>query len=115
MSASCPFCRIASGEIESDIVRQDGDFVAFRDINPQAPTHILVVPRRHISSLSDLTSADEELMGKMVLLATRVAAEEGLSERGYRLVINYGPEGGQVVPHLHLHLLGGRELRGRLG
>lgn len=115
MSDSCPFCRIVSGEIESEVVRQDRDLVAFRDINPQAPTHILVVPRRHISSLSEVTSADEGLMGKMILLATRVAGEEGLSETGYRLVINCGPEGGQLVPHLHLHLLGGRELRGRLG
>jgi histidine triad (HIT) family protein len=115
MTEQCVFCRIVAEEIPSNIVHRDADFVAFRDINPQAPVHVLIVPRRHIGSLADLAADDAALVGHMVLLATRLAAGEGLNERGYRLVINCGPEGGQVVAHLHLHLLGGRELRGQLG
>jgi len=115
MSEECLFCRIAAGEIPSDIVYQDEEFLAFRDINPLAPTHILVIPRKHISSLADLADQQQELMGRLIILATRLAEKEGIAERGYRLVINCGAEGGQVIGHLHLHLLGGRKLYDQLG
>ena len=115
MSEECLFCRIASGEIPGDMVYQDEEMVAFRDINPVAPTHILIVPRTHIASLEGLSEADEGLMGRMVLRARALAASEGVSESGYRLVVNCGPDGGQVVHHLHMHLVGGRQLGNRLG
>jgi histidine triad (HIT) family protein len=108
----CIFCRIASGEVQSNIVFQDELAVAFPDINPKAPVHLLVVPRQHIESLDDLTDNDAPLMGHLVSVATELAREKGLSgiNKGYRLVINCGPEGGQLVPHLHLHVLGGQPL-----
>jgi histidine triad (HIT) family protein len=115
MSEECLFCRIAAGEIPSDIVYQDEEFLAFRDINPLAPTHILVIPRKHISSLAQLAGQQQELMGRLIILATRLAEKEGIADRGYRLVMNCGAEGGQVVGHLHLHLLGGRKLYDQLG
>ncbi len=115
MSEECLFCRIAAGEIPSDIVYQDEEFLAFRDINPLAPTHILVIPRKHVSSLAQLADQQQELMGRLIILATRLAEKERIAERGYRLVINCGAEGGQVIGHLHLHLLGGRKLYDQLG
>jgi histidine triad (HIT) family protein len=115
MSEECLFCRIAAGEIPSDIVYQDEEFLAFRDINPLAPTHILVIPRKHISSLAQLAGQQQELMGRLIILATRLAEKEGIADRGYRLVMNCGAEGGQVIGHLHLHLLGGRKLYDQLG
>ena len=115
MSEECLFCRIAAGQIPSDIVYQDEEFLAFRDINPLAPTHILVIPRKHISSLAELADQQQGLMGRLIILATRLAEKEGIAERGYRLVINCGAEGGQVIRHLHLHLLGGRKLDDQLG
>ena len=110
----CIFCRIATGEIESNILYQDDQVIAFPDIDPNAPVHLLVVPRKHIESLSDLTAGEEPLMGHMITVANRLVRDEGLSERGYRIVINCGPEGGQLVPHLHPHVLGGRRM-GPLG
>lgn len=115
MAEECLFCRIVAGEIPGDIVYQDEEFLAFRDINPQAPTHVLIIPRAHVSSLAELTDEQQELMGRLLFLARDVARTEGLTERGYRLIMNNGPEGGQVVPHLHLHLIGGRKLDGQLG
>lgn len=115
MSEECLFCRIVAGEIPSDIVHQDNDFLAFRDINPLAHKHILVIPKAHISSLADLADQQQELMGRLIILATRLAEKEGIADRGYRLVINCGAEGGQVIRHLHLHLLGGRKLDDQLG
>jgi histidine triad (HIT) family protein len=115
MNEECVFCRIVAGELHSDMVYQDKDFVAFRDISPQAPKHVLVVPRAHIKSLADLTEAQEGLAGRLLFLAKKLAEKEGISASGYRVVINCGSDGGQVVPHLHLHLLGGRKLSGRLG
>ncbi|MCK4580569.1 MAG: histidine triad nucleotide-binding protein [Dehalococcoidia bacterium] len=115
MAEECLFCRIVAGEIPGDIVYQDEEFLAFRDINPQAPTHVLIIPRIHVSSLTELADEQQGLMGRLLLLARDVARTEGLTERGYRLTINNGPEGGQVVPHLHLHLIGGRKLDGQLG
>ncbi|ACZ61553.1 histidine triad nucleotide-binding protein [Dehalococcoides mccartyi] len=112
---SCIFCQIVKGEIPAQIVYKDEDLVTFKDINPQSPVHILIIPRRHIANLTELDEADTELAGKMILLAGKLAREMDISESGYRLVINSGREGGQVVNHLHLHLLGGRQLGGQLG
>ncbi|MFO7773912.1 MAG: histidine triad nucleotide-binding protein [Dehalococcoidia bacterium] len=115
MAEECIFCRIVAGEVPSDVVYQDEDFLAFRDISPQAPTHILIIPKTHIASSAELTDGQQELAGRLIMIAKNLAGKEGLAERGYRLVINCGPEGGQLVPHLHLHLLGGRRLSGGLG
>lgn len=104
------FQKIADGEIPSDMVYQDDRCIAFRDIQPQAPVHILIVPRKPIPSLDDLTEEDKDLVGHLFLCAKQIAASEGL-HRGYRTVFNCGEEGQQTVPHLHLHLLGGRVLR----
>jgi histidine triad (HIT) family protein len=106
----CIFCRIISGDIPSDILYQDEQVVAFRDINPKAPVHLLLVPRKHIESLAELSEDEASIMGHLVAVANRLAGEAGISDKGYRLVANSGPEGGQEVPHLHLHLLGGRQL-----
>lgn len=114
----CPFCRIISGDpdVSGDILYQDDEVVAIRDINPQAPTHILVMPKAHIPSLAETTPPINRggLLAHMCFVAIQLAKKEGVSEKGYRLVINSGPESGQEVPHLHLHLLGGRAL-GKLG
>ena len=115
MAEECIFCRIVAGEVSSDIVYQDEDFLAFRDISPQAPTHVLIIPKTHITSLAELTAGQQGLVGRLIILAKNLAGKEGVAERGYRLVINCGSEGGQVVPHLHLHLIGGRRLDDRLG
>lgn len=110
----CIFCRIISGEIQSDILYQDEQAVAFRDVNPKAPVHLLLVPRKHVESLAELTEDEAPILGHLVAVANRLAREAGISVKGYRLVVNCGPDGGQVVPHLHLHLLGGRQM-GMLG
>jgi len=107
MSADCLFCRIARGEIPATIVAQNDDCVAFRDIDPKAPTHVLVIPRAHVASLSEAT--DPAVVGRLALMAADIAKREGL-DRGYRTVINTGPDAGQTVHHIHLHLLGGRQL-----
>jgi histidine triad (HIT) family protein len=106
--SKCLFCRIAQGEIPADLVYSDPEVVAFRDINPQAPTHILIIPRRHIPSVSELGPSDAGLMGKLFLLAKDLARDDGISEDGYRMVVNTGPAAGQTVFHIHLHLFGGR-------
>jgi histidine triad (HIT) family protein len=105
----CIFCKIAGGEVHAAMVHQDGDFVAFRDINPQAPIHVLVIPRRHIPTLND--ADDPDLVGRLLLFARVVAEREGLAERGYRLVINTNAQAGQTVFHMHVHVLGGRPMR----
>lgn len=104
------FAKIIAGEIPSDMVFQDDRVTAFRDINPQAPTHILVVPNREIPSANDVSEADEQLLGHMFVVARQLAAQEGIDEDGYRLIVNCNDHGGQEVYHLHLHLLGGRPL-----
>lgn len=114
MPADCLFCRIAAGDIPATIVHEDDLVIAFRDIEPRAPTHILVVPREHLGSAADLDDGHEPLLGRIVAVANRLAAAEGVAETGYRLVTNIGGDGGQSVEHLHLHLLGGRHL-GRMG
>jgi histidine triad (HIT) family protein len=106
----CLFCKIARGEISATIVHQDENLVAFRDISPQAPTHILIIPVRHLATIKELTLQDRELVGDMVLLANKLAAADGLAEDGYRLVLNCGSHGGQTAYHIHLHLLGGRKM-----
>ena len=108
--ADCLFCRIARGEIPSTIVYRGEGITAFRDIAPQAPTHILVVPDRHIPGASAATAADDAMMGRLVRLAAELARQEGIADGGYRLVINQGEDAGQTVPHLHVHLLGGKLL-----
>ena len=115
MAEECIFCRIVDGEVSSEIIYQDEDFLAFRDISPQAPTHVLVIPKTHIASSAELTEGQQELAGRLIILAKNLAEREGIAKRGYRLVINCGPEGGQVVPHLHLHLIGGKRLEDKLG
>ena len=110
----CIFCKIAAGEIPSDFVYKDEEILAFRDINPVAPTHILIIPGRHIASLPDLQGDDFGMVGRMVKVANDLAKKEGIAEKGYRLVINSGKDGTQLVPHLHMHLLGGRQLSGRI-
>jgi len=107
----CIFCKIVAGEIPSEILYQDEEVIAFRDINPIAPTHLLIVSKKHIPSLLHLTNAEVPLIGHMVTVANRLAREHSVAESGYRLVINCGKEGGQLVPHLHMHLLGGRVLK----
>ncbi len=107
---SCLFCKIANGEIDAEIVYEDVDVVAFRDIHPQAKHHILVIPRRHIATVNDAEEQDAELLGKLLLTARRLARELGVAEDGYRLVMNCNRDGGQTVFHIHLHLLAGRQL-----
>lgn len=105
------FGKIARGEIPADIVYEDDDVVAFRDLSPQAPTHILVIPRKPIPTLNDMASEDAELVGKLFLAAARVARQEGIAESGYRTVVNCNAAAGQTVFHLHLHVLGGRPMQ----
>lgn len=106
--SDCLFCKFVSREIEPDVVFENDAVLAFRDINPQAPTHVLVVPKEHISTLNDLDTAHRELIGELYLAAKEVARAEGIDERGYRTVMNCNAEAGQTVFHIHLHLLGGR-------
>lgn len=111
MTEDCLFCKIAAKEIPATVVAEDGDWLAFRDIHPQAPTHILIIPRKHLPSLNDLEDADLELVGRLFLAARRLADEEGIADAGYRTVINTNAGAGQSVFHLHVHLLGGRGLK----
>ena len=106
---ACLFCKIVAGEIPSKKVFEDDRVYAFRDINPQAATHILVVPRKHVASLAETSAEHQEMLGYLHLVAARIAKSEGLSQ-GFRTVINTGPDGGQTVDHLHVHLLGGRAM-----
>jgi len=111
----CIFCQIVAGKIPSDIVYQDEEVIAFRDINPVAPTHLLIIPKKHIPSLAHLPDVEIPLIGHMVKVANQLARKGDVAESGYRLVINSGEQGGQLVPHLHMHLLGGRRLSNGLG
>lgn len=110
----CVFCRIVAGELPSDTLYQDEQIMAFRDINPLAPTHVLIIPKRHINSLADLSDDEAQIIGHMAGVANRLARQEGIARKGYRLVVSSGEDGGQVVSHLHMHLLGGRRLSDRL-
>ncbi|MCU7851930.1 MAG: histidine triad nucleotide-binding protein [Candidatus Thiodiazotropha sp. (ex Monitilora ramsayi)] len=108
--SDCLFCKFVSGEIKPDTVYEDDEVLAFRDINPQAPTHILVIPKHHIATLNDLQQNDDALIGKLYLAAQKIAKQEGIDEAGYRTVINCNEQAGQAVFHIHLHLLGGRSM-----
>ncbi|MGB9299317.1 MAG: histidine triad nucleotide-binding protein [Anaerolineae bacterium] len=107
----CVFCRIVAGQEQSDVLYHDEEITVFRDIRPQAPTHVLIVPNEHVSSVTQLLQRNSALLAKMFSKAHDVAEAAGIADRGYRLVINTGPDAGQVVDHLHLHLLGGKAMR----
>jgi histidine triad (HIT) family protein len=111
----CIFCKIIAGQIPSDVVYTDDKVIAFKDIAPMAPVHLLIIPREHIATLNDASDHQTLLLGHMVQVAKHLAKQHGIALRGYRVVINCGSQGGQVVQHLHMHLLGGRELAGGLG
>lgn len=108
---NCIFCKMVAGEIQPDIVYEDDAVLAFRDLNPQAPTHVLVVPRKHVATLNDLSDDDAGLLERVFAAAREVARAEGIAERGYRTVFNCNAEAGQSVYHLHLHVLGGRAMK----
>ncbi|MGB7874183.1 MAG: histidine triad nucleotide-binding protein [Anaerolineales bacterium] len=111
----CIFCKIVRGEMDATIVYKDDQVTAFRDINPVAPTHILVVPNQHIASTNEVSGQDEQLLGHMLTVVKPIADEEGITNSGYRLIINTGPDANQVVFHLHLHILGGHPMQHRMG
>ena len=108
--SDCLFCKIAEGDIPADIVHRDEDVIAFRDIDPKAPVHILLIPHRHVPSLADAGDADRDLLGKILRVAADLAVREGIDDGGWRVVTNRGSDGGQSVFHLHFHLLGGRPM-----
>ena len=110
MSSDCLFCKIVAGEIPAELVYESDTAVAFRDINPQAPTHVLVIPRKHISTINDITSDDETIVGSLYTAAREMAAAEGIADDGYRAVMNCNEGAGQSVFHIHLHVLGGRAM-----
>lgn len=111
MTNSCVFCKIISNEARADILYRDEQVTAFRDIHPAAPTHILIVPNKHIESVNTLEPSDEPLVGHLYTVACKLAEQEGIAKGGYRLITNTGPDGGQSVFHLHVHLLGGKIMR----
>ena len=108
--SDCLFCKMVNGEIKPDSVYENDDVLAFRDLNPQAPVHVLVIPKRHIETLNDLAPEDAELMGRLTLAAGQIAEAEGIAAGGYRVVMNCNADGGQTVFHIHMHLLGGRPM-----
>ena len=108
--SDCLFCRVAAGQIPAAIVYQDDRLVAFRDVNPQAPLHVLIVPRRHIATLNDLTAAEDSLVGEMIRCAATIAGQQGHADAGYRALLNCNQDAGQSVFHIHLHLLAGRSM-----
>lgn len=115
MTDSCIFCKIISGEAKATILYQDDQVTAFRDTHPVAPTHILIVPNRHIESVAALEVEEEQLIGHLFTTARKLAEQEGIAKGGYRLITNTGPNGGQTVFHLHLHLIGGQRMRYPMG
>jgi histidine triad (HIT) family protein len=115
MSEDCLFCKIVSGEIKGTIVFRDDQSTAFRDINPVGPTHILVVPNRHIASVNTLENDDEGLMGHLIRVAGQLAKSEGIDQTGYRIITNTGPDAGQTVFHIHVHLIGGQRMKHPMG
>ena len=106
----CLFCKIIKGEIPTEIIWQDNEIFAFKDIHPLAPTHILIIPKKHIPSIVELQGSDEKLMGKMIMAAKMLAEKQGIAKDGYKLLFRVGSHGGQEIPHIHLHLLGGARL-----
>jgi histidine triad (HIT) family protein len=111
----CIFCKIIKGELPASVVYKDEQVTAFRDIHPVAPTHILVIPNRHITSTNDVLTQDEQLLGHMLAVVKPIAEEQGIAHSGYRLIVNTGPDAYQVVFHLHLHIIGGQPMRYRMG
>ena len=111
----CIFCKIARGELPATIVYSDEQVTAFRDIHPVSPTHILVIPNKHIPSTNDIMYQDEQLLGHMLAVVKPIADKEGITDSGYRLIVNTGPDANQVVFHLHLHILGGQRMQHRMG
>ena len=106
----CIFCKIINRELPGEIVYEDDEIIAFRDIHPAAPIHVLVIPKKHISSLVDLKPEDEKVIGRIYSVINKIAKEEGVLDKGYRVIVNCGEDGGQVVKHIHFHLLGGRKM-----
>lgn len=106
----CIFCKIIKREIPSSIVYEDSEIIAFRDVNPQAPIHILVIPKKHIEALVNLTEEDEKVVGKIYTVINKIARQEGIDKKGFRVIVNCGEDGGQEVKHLHFHILGGKKL-----
>jgi histidine triad (HIT) family protein len=111
----CIFCKISRGEMPATVVFKDEQVTAFRDIHPVSPTHILVIPNKHIVSTNDVTVEDEQLLGHMLTVIKPIAEQEGIAKSGYRLIVNTGPDANQVVFHLHLHILGGQRMQHRMG
>ncbi len=109
-SSDCLFCKILAGDVPAELVYESNEAIAFRDINPKAPSHVLIIPRQHIETINDLSPADAALVGNLFLVAQQVAKDEGIAENGYRVVMNCNADAGQTVFHLHLHMLGGRQL-----
>lgn len=115
MNSSCVFCKIASGEIPSTIVYKDERVTAFRDLSPVAPTHVLIIPNRHIASINEAVPEDEALLGHLFVIARKIAETEKVSENGYRVIVNTGEHGGQTVHHLHMHVIGGQKMKYQMG
>ena len=111
----CIFCKIVAGQAPSEMLYQDEQVTAFRDIHPVAPTHVLIIPNHHVASVNDLTLEDEQLIGHLFSVARLLAEQEGIHQSGYRLIVNTGPHSGQLVFHLHLHLIGGQRMRYPMG
>ncbi|RME87143.1 MAG: histidine triad nucleotide-binding protein [Anaerolineae bacterium] len=112
---TCIFCKIIAGEAPAEILYRDEQVTAFRDIRPVAPTHVLIVPNKHLASLNEASPDDEALLGRILLTAKKIAEMEGIQESGYRLIVNNGPDANQVIFHLHLHVIGGRRMRYPMG
>ena len=108
--SDCLFCKIRDGEIQGDIVFENDEVLAFNDVNPQAPVHVLIIPKKHISTVNDMDAGDEVIMGKLFSVAKMIAAQQGVADDGYRLVVNCNEKAGQTVFHIHMHLLGGRNM-----
>jgi histidine triad (HIT) family protein len=115
MSDDCIFCKIGRKEVPTQPIYEDHDLIAFADINPVAPVHVLIVPKEHMQNLNEVGKADAPMLGKALRLAAKIANDKGIAESGYRIVINNGEQGGQIVPHLHFHLIGGRNLDHKMG
>jgi len=113
--ADCLFCKIVDREIPGEIVFEDEQVLAFKDINPLAPVHVLIIPKQHISDLNEITANDESLLGHLLAVSKELAEKLGIAQSGYRVVTNIGKDGGQIIKHLHFHLLGGKELGSKLG
>jgi histidine triad (HIT) family protein len=111
----CIFCKIVAGQAPSEMLYQDEQVTAFRDIHPVAPTHVLIIPNQHVASVNDLTVEDEQVIGHLFSVARMLAEQEGIHQSGYRLIVNTGPHAGQLVFHLHLHLIGGQRMRYPMG